>query len=254
MLAHMVGVSSKIDAALMILRVITHNGSVTLVDERRRDQKVGSGAITGTRNIVEDSNAQQGFDVYIVRLRLHRVPEENQNVNLALDNHCPELLVAAERTRLQFRNDIRRDSLMSSGECLLDQATGRARTDEFVMEQELPVPIHPLHQITLAMIVRNERYPFGRTHVLFLLRDCSKKNLPLSGDEREVELKGDKFLAIKIQTKFIRMGPERHRLHLFVHLVLDPGFDHIVGEHIAASEEIVVPFKRFDGFLKRSRC
>ena len=44
---------------------------------------------------------QQGLDVRVVRLRLERVPEEDQKVYLTLDDLGADLLVAAEGAALE---------------------------------------------------------------------------------------------------------------------------------------------------------
>ena len=50
--------------------------------------------------------------------------------------------------------------------------------------------------------------------------------------------------------KLVRMGSQPYGIDLLFSLVVEPGFDHVAGEHIAAQQERVIAFervKRLDG-------
>ena len=66
--------------------------------ERRGNQKVSRAPVAGGRDVVEDREAQQRFDVDIVGLRLERIPEEYEQIDVAFGEHRADLRVAAEGT------------------------------------------------------------------------------------------------------------------------------------------------------------
>ena len=66
--------------------------------------KSADARFAGHRNIPHDGQTEQGLDVRIVRLRLQRIPEEDDEVDHAFRNLCADLLVATERTALQLEN------------------------------------------------------------------------------------------------------------------------------------------------------
>jgi len=55
--------------------------------------------LQGNRDIADDRDPEQGLDVRVMRLRLQRIPQEHQQVDLALGNAGADLLVAAVRGR-----------------------------------------------------------------------------------------------------------------------------------------------------------
>ena len=57
---------------------------------------------TGGRDIIEYRQAQQGFDIRIVRLWFEWVPKEDQHIDLPLGDFGSNLLVAADWTTQQF--------------------------------------------------------------------------------------------------------------------------------------------------------
>ena len=86
--------------------------------ERRRNHEVGRGPVAGNRNVPDDSDPEQGFDVGIVRLRLKWIPEEDDEVDGPFRDLGADLLVTAERTALKFDN--------GSAEGLFQKNTGGA--------------------------------------------------------------------------------------------------------------------------------
>src|SRR5699024_10349678 len=73
--------------------------------------------------------------------------------------HRPQLLVAAERARLE-QPDV--ESAFSvaplADEHVGHHLAGRPRTHEAVAQQQFAVPVGPLHQFGLHIVVRYQRY------------------------------------------------------------------------------------------------
>lgn len=92
---------------------------IGLIHQRRGDHVVRGGAVTRGRDVVDDGDPQQGLDVHVVRMRLHRVPEEDDEVDAPLSDHRPQLLIAAQRPGLEL-DDLDRRPL---GAILRDDAT-----------------------------------------------------------------------------------------------------------------------------------
>jgi hypothetical protein len=76
------------------------SGFVRLGHQRRGNQEVCRGTVTGDQDVPHDAHAQQGPDVGVVGLRLQRVPEEHEHVDLALGDHCADLKVATKGAAL----------------------------------------------------------------------------------------------------------------------------------------------------------
>ena len=66
------------------------------LQKRRGDDEISGGAIARNRNVPQGCKANQGFDVRVVRLRLERVPEKEQAVEVAFGDFRTDLLVAAK--------------------------------------------------------------------------------------------------------------------------------------------------------------
>src|SRR5512142_228719 len=78
-------------------RRVRQRALVLLRHERRGHDEVRRGAAARRGHVVEDRDAQERLDVGIVRLRLERIPEEDEGVELAGRDHGPDLLIPAER-------------------------------------------------------------------------------------------------------------------------------------------------------------
>ena len=81
------------------------------------------------RDVPDDGDPEQCPDVRVVGLRLERVPEEDEEVDVARGDHRAELLVAAERPALQLDDP--------DPELVLEQRAGRPRRDQVVRHQHL---------------------------------------------------------------------------------------------------------------------
>src|SRR6266545_2537703 len=53
-------------------------------------------------------------------------------------------------------------------------------------------------------------------------------------------------LNVEVQLELVGMRPQAHRIDFLATLILKPGLDHIVREHIALSEKLVVVFQRVE--------
>ncbi len=52
--------------------------------------------------------------------------------------------------------------------------------------------------------------------------------------------------------KLVRMGAQPDGINLLFSLVVQPGFDHVASEHIAAQQEGVIAFERIKRLVQRS--
>ena len=116
--------------------------------ERGGDEKVRRRAVAGYGDVVDHCDAQQRLDVDVVRVRLQRIPKEDDGVDLALRDLGADLLVAAERTALQL--------LDGQVQVLLQEPAGRAGCDEVVAGQGVPVEARPFEQVLLLVVVCDE--------------------------------------------------------------------------------------------------
>ena len=87
-------------------------------------------------------------------LRLERVPEEDEEVDLALGDERAELLVAAERAALELA-----DRRLELG---LEQRAGRPGRDEAMGDQHLAVVVAPLDEVGLLVVVGHEADRLGQ--------------------------------------------------------------------------------------------
>src|SRR5882724_10018798 len=81
--------------AFDILAVIGQDYFVVFIHKRRSKHKVRSGAVAGDREIPCNAQPQQGLDIRVMGLGLHRVPEENKHVDLPLRYPGADLLIPA---------------------------------------------------------------------------------------------------------------------------------------------------------------
>lgn len=120
--------------------------------ERRGNQKVSRAPVAGGRDVVEDREAQQRFDVDIVGLRLERIPEEYEQIDVAFGEHRADLRVAAEGTGEQ--------TLDGKAGDFGDALAGRSGREELAAFQRFAVKSGPLAESILAFVVRNKRNPW----------------------------------------------------------------------------------------------
>src|ERR1700682_5382702 len=58
---------------------------------------------------------------------------------------------------------------------------------------------------------------------------------------------------IEVERELHGRRPQAHRVHLLLHLVLEPGVDHVLGEDVALEHELVVPLELVERLLERAR-
>src|SRR6266850_7573258 len=61
-------------------------------------------------------------------------------------------------------------------------------------------------------------------------------------------------LDIVIQVELVWMRAQPDRIDLFLALVVEPGLDHVAGEHIAAQQESVIALERVKRLIQRPGC
>jgi hypothetical protein len=95
---------SVFHAALDIARIVHKDRIILAREDRRGDHEIRRRPIAGGRDVLQRGNPQQGLDVHVVGLWLHRVAKEDEHVNFAVDDHGAQLLIPAQRARLQLRD------------------------------------------------------------------------------------------------------------------------------------------------------
>jgi hypothetical protein len=92
-------------------------------------------AIARHWNVPDDGNAQEGLHVVVVRVRLERIPEEDQQVDLALRDLRADLLVASQRPALQHVD--------GKSDLFFEQPASRAGGKQLVLRQDVPIEACP---------------------------------------------------------------------------------------------------------------
>jgi hypothetical protein len=105
-------------------------------------------AIARHWNVPDDGNAQEGLHVVVVRVRLEWIPEEDQQVDLALRDLRADLLVASQRPALQLVD--------GKSDLFFEQLASRAGGKQLVLRQDVPIEACPLQEILLLIIMRHE--------------------------------------------------------------------------------------------------
>src|SRR3972149_189724 len=93
-------------------------------------------------------HAEQGFDLRSSRHWLERGPEKDEKINLAIDNRGADLLIAPQRSTLEFGN--------FETQFLFQYPTGCAGGIDLVVSQERSIIFGPFNQILLLIVVRNK--------------------------------------------------------------------------------------------------
>src|SRR5580658_5249349 len=124
---------------------------VLVGEERRGDQEVGRRAVARDRDVVEHGQAQQCFDIDIVRLRGQRVPKEDDQIELMLDQHRADLSVSAERSR--------EEQLDREPGRMRDLRPGRPGRDQFAAPERPAVKGGPVRQVIFTGVVRDQGDP-----------------------------------------------------------------------------------------------
>ena len=93
--------SPAADGALHVRVEVRELALIAARHEWRRDDEVGGRAVACHGDVPDDRDPDERLHVGVVRLRLQRIPEEDEDVELALRDERADLLVAAERAALE---------------------------------------------------------------------------------------------------------------------------------------------------------
>ena len=77
--------------------VVRHQTIIIAIHQGGGNHEIGGGAIAGNGNIPHDRHAQERLDIRIVGLRFERIPEEDEEVDLAVGDLGADLLIARPR-------------------------------------------------------------------------------------------------------------------------------------------------------------
>lgn len=137
---------------------IGHEPLILLRHERGRNEKICGGPVAGDRNIPHHGDAEQRFHIRIVGMRLQRIPEENENVDVAFANLRPDLLITAQRPALH--------SFHWKVQLLMKQCSRSPSCDECVPCKGFAIELGPGQQILLLVVMRHDgnRFLFGHRH------------------------------------------------------------------------------------------
>jgi hypothetical protein len=87
-----------------------------------------------------------------------------------------------------------------------------------------------------------------------ILKRKNKKLDPIAtGPLRTVTGAGGKILKasdVVVEPELIRMRAQRHRLYFTLHLVVDPGYDHVLGEDIPPKQEVMIALQGIECLLE----
>jgi len=119
--------------------VVRHAALVSGKQQRRRNQKVSRGTVAGHGYVPNHRHAQQRLYVRVMRLRLQRVPKENQQIHGTLGNAGANLHVPAQRAAEQAGD--------GQLQLALQHAPGGASGQQHIVLQHAKVKGSPLHQI-----------------------------------------------------------------------------------------------------------
>jgi hypothetical protein len=107
-----------------------------------------------------------------VWLRAHRVPEEDEHVQVAGGNQRADLLVTAERPALKAGD--------GQVQAVAEQAAGRAGRVEDMVGEDVTVVLGPLEQVAFPVVVRDQGdvLRFGCGHGLSMVGECCLAGTP----------------------------------------------------------------------------
>ena len=136
--------------------VLGNHTLVVVRHQRRRNDEVGGRAIAGDRDIPDGGDAQEGPHVGVVRMRLQRIPEKDQDIDAAFGDPGADLLIAPQRAALK---------LVDIGlKLLLQEVAGRLCRVQLMLKQEPFVEQRPLQQVGFLVVVGHERDSLSLLH------------------------------------------------------------------------------------------
>jgi hypothetical protein len=130
--------------------------AVFLFHERGRNQEIRRCTIACDRNVVNHGYTKKRFDVYVVRMRLERIREKDDEINSSLDDRGADLLIATERSAGEA-SDI-------ETELGREDRARRAGREEIVVQKNASVAANPVEEIVLAVIVSDQSDVLSGVH------------------------------------------------------------------------------------------
>ena len=132
--------------------VVWYEPLIFLRHERGRNEKICRGPVAGDRNVPDHGDAEERFHIRIVRVRLQRVPEENEDVDFAFADLRSNLLVPAQRPALQ--------PLHRKIQLRMEQLSCSPRRDELMPCKRLTIELGPSQEILFLVVMRDDRLGF----------------------------------------------------------------------------------------------
>jgi hypothetical protein len=130
--------------------------AVFLFHERGRDQEIRRCTIARDRNVVNHGYTKKRLDVYVVRMRLERIREKDDEIDSSLDDRGADLLIATERSAGEA-SDI--ETKLRS-----EDRARRAGCEEIVVQKNASVAANPVEEIVLAVIVSDQSDVLSGVH------------------------------------------------------------------------------------------
>ena len=109
------------------------------------------GPVAGDRDVPWHGDSQQRLHVVIMRMRLQRIPEEDEQVDSPVRDAGTDLLVPAEGAAVE--------PCHGQVELLAEHPPGGSRRVEPVAGEQVTVELGPFAHVLLAAVVRDERDP-----------------------------------------------------------------------------------------------
>lgn len=120
---------------------------------RRRDDKICRRSIRGARDIIEYADSEERLDIDVVRLRMHRIPKKENDVDFLLRDERAQFEIAAQWPRFQLLNVRRLAAALLNR--VFDKGARGAGARKVVLAKRLPVKFDPFDEIGFAIIVRD---------------------------------------------------------------------------------------------------
>ena len=117
-------------------------------EQRRGNEVVGAGAVAGDGDVPHHRDPDEGLDIGIVRLRAHRIPEEDEHVELPRRDERADLLVSSEGTALEAGD--------GQVERLGEQPAGGAGRVQDVVGEDVPVVLGSLEEVAFPVVVGDQ--------------------------------------------------------------------------------------------------
>jgi hypothetical protein len=132
--------------------------------------QVGSRDIGGAGDVVHVAGAHQRVDVGFVRLRRHRVAQENHCIDLAFDQQRADLQVTAEGAGML--------AVDRQAQLIGQAPAGGAGGGQVAAAQEVRVLGRQRDHVVFFLVVRNQRYPWFHLRLAMIFSSTACKCRP----------------------------------------------------------------------------